>query len=216
MDSSFFRGASGLMSCLFFRFFSFTYLFTSFVTSERLSRVPLALPRNTHSSSVILVGRSKMLGVRGFTAPFSSSTGARRLRLRASLISRCMRFSSFFTWLSMADTVSRRVFRLPVTAFRSSSRVVAGTTGAAAAASTGVELTTTFAAAGAAAAAFLAATFLGAAAAAASGAATTTGAGAATSFFATAFLAGGADLEATAAFIIPEAEEEEVDILRNC
>jgi hypothetical protein len=100
------------------------------------------------------------------------------------------------------------VFKLPVTALRSSSRVVVGTTGAATGAtSTGVEVTTVFAAA------FAALPF-----AAGLGVSTTgadTGAGAAASFFATA-LTGLAVLEAAGEFIcIPEDKEVLEGIIRR-
>lgn len=148
----------------------------------------------------------------------SPSARTRRLRLRASLISRCTRLSRRLTSVIIELTVSRRLVRELSTLFRSSSRVVAGAATAAAAAAsvaTGAAATGTAAGAGAAAgaAAFLA-TFL-AGVSATAGAATTgaaaTGAGVSSVFLATRLPL----VEAEAEFIILVPVEVFISIKRT-
>ena len=181
-------------------------------------RVPLGLPRNLQSSSVTLVGISKMEGPRGL-ASGSPSARTRRLRRRASLISRWTRLSRRLTSVIIEETVSRREVRVVRTDLRSSSRVVAGAAGSAGAATgaaTGAGVAEEAAAATGAAALRPAFFTSAAGAAAATGAGVTTGAatGATTS---SVFLATRLALveEAAAELIILVPVEEFISIKRT-
>lgn len=187
-------------------------------------RVPVGLPRKRQSSSVTLVGISKMEGPR--LTPSSPSLGTRRLRLRASLISRWTRLSRRLTSVIMEETVSRREVSVVRTDLRSSSRVVAGAaatsaTAATGAAATGTETEAEAAATGATAAgaaALRAAVFLtsatGAAGAGAGAATGATAAGATSSVFLATRLGLAAE-EVEAEFIILVPVEEFISIKRT-